>query len=227
MFETFNIRFSRHHIPNNYSDCNFFVSSSPSSKLTSNETSIRKKLIAAKIFVFFPHDFFPFVFLRRLCVAINVAVFATVQTIRSHTKSGVFFSSLCRCLLSFRLVFLAKHSTMPRREFSIKTIFASDFFLIRSKFFYSLVPLRFRPRNFPVGGVNKGLETVDEDETRFGVCCESVGADEVNKALMAPDLSSGEDGSTMTDADFLDAGVLVMIVEVVVIFEDVTKDGVD
>lgn len=68
-----------------------------------------------------------------------------------------------------------------------------------------------------------------DDETRFGVWWESLDADgiELNKALWAPDFSSDDDGSTMTDADLLDAGVLVTMVEVVVIFDDVTEDGVD
>lgn len=43
---------------------------------------------------------------------------------------------------------------------------------------------------------------------------------------MAPDFSSDDDGSTITDVDLLDAGVLVTIVDVVVTFDDVIDDGV-
>lgn len=91
---------------------------------------------------------------------------------------------------------------------------------------YSLVPLQFRLTIFPVGGVSTGLERVD-DETRFGVWCESLDADgiELYKALWAPDFSSDDEGSTITDADL--AGVLVTIVEVLAIFDDVTEDGVN
>lgn len=92
---------------------------------------------------------------------------------------------------------------------------------------YSLVPLQFRLRIFPVGGVNKGLETVDDEDTRFGVRFGSFDADgnELKKALLPADFSSDDDGSTITD--LLEAGVLVIIVDVVVIFDDVTEDGVD
>lgn len=88
--------------------------------------------------------------------------------------------------------------------------------------------MQFRLRIFPVGGVNTGLESVDE-ETLFGVKCESLEADgiELYKALWIPDFSSDDDGSTITDADLLEAGVLVTIVDVVPIFDDVTEDGVD
>lgn len=83
--------------------------------------------------------------------------------------------------------------------------------------------MQFRLKIFPVGGVNTGLEMVDDDETRFGVWCGSLDDDwsELNRA----DFSSDDDGSTMTD--LLEAGVLVMMVDVVVIFDDVTEDGVD
>lgn len=83
--------------------------------------------------------------------------------------------------------------------------------------------MQFRLWIFPEGGVNTGLETV-EDETLFGVRCGSLDADaiELKNAL---DFSSDDDGSTITD--LLDAGVLVIIVEVVVILDDVTEDGVD
>lgn len=84
-----------------------------------------------------------------------------------------------------------------------------------------------RLRIFPVGGVSTGLESVDDDDTRFGVRLGSFEADgsELKKALLTADVSSDDDGSTMTD--LLEAGVLVIIVEVVVIFDDVTEDGVD
>lgn len=65
---------------------------------------------------------------------------------------------------------------------------------------------------------------VDEDETLFGVWWGSVEAD-VIELNNAPDFSSDDEGSTITD--LLEAGVLVMIVDVVVILDDVTEDGVD
>jgi hypothetical protein len=73
---------------------------------------------------------------------------------------------------------------------------------------YSLVPLQLRLRIFPDGGVSTGLETV-EDETLFGVLCGSVAGSELKNAL---DFSSDDDGSTITD--LLEAGVLVIIVDV-------------
>lgn len=88
-------------------------------------------------------------------------------------------------------------------------------------FLYSLVPLQFRLRIFPDGGVRMGLEIVDDEDTRLGVWWGSVDADgiELNKT----DFSSDDDGSTITD--LLEAGVLVTIVDV--IFDDVTEGGVD
>lgn len=87
--------------------------------------------------------------------------------------------------------------------------------------------MQFLLRIFPVGGVNTGLGIVEDDDTRFGVCWGSVDVDgfELNKALFAPDFSSDEEGSTITD--LFEAGVLVTIVDVVVIFDDVTENGVD
>jgi hypothetical protein len=63
---------------------------------------------------------------------------------------------------------------------------------------------------------------VEDDETLFGVCCGSEVPAEVepNKAAF----SSDDDGSTITD--LLEAGVLVMIVDVAVMFDDVTDVGV-
>lgn len=81
--------------------------------------------------------------------------------------------------------------------------------------------MQLRLRIFPDGGVNTGLETVD-DETLFGVLCGSLVGIELKNAL---DFSSDDDGSTITD--LLEAGVLVIIVDVGVIFDDVTEDGVD
>lgn len=69
---------------------------------------------------------------------------------------------------------------------------------------------------------------VEDDETLFGVKFwseDDVDGFELNKALLAAECSSDDVGSTMTD--LLDAGVLVTIVDVVVIFDDVTEDGVD
>lgn len=68
---------------------------------------------------------------------------------------------------------------------------------------------------------------VEDDETLLGVRfgSEDVDGFELNKTLLAAECSSDDDGSTITD--LLDAGVLVTIVEVVVIFDDVTEDGVD
>jgi hypothetical protein len=83
--------------------------------------------------------------------------------------------------------------------------------------------LQFRLIIFPDGGVNTGLETVDDD-TLFGVRCGSLDADGIELKNVA-ELSSDCEGSTITD--LLDAGVLVIIVDVVVIFDDVTEDGVD
>lgn len=94
----------------------------------------------------------------------------------------------------------------------------------------------------PVGGVNTGLEIVD-DETRFGVYCESVGVVdgaviELNKALLKPKLSSDDVGSfdtitrPLVDAEImlplrLVVGVLVIIVEVVGRVVDVIDDVFD
>jgi hypothetical protein len=80
--------------------------------------------------------------------------------------------------------------------------------------------LQFRLRIFPDGGVSTGLDTVD-DETLFGVRCGSLDVD----GIELKNFSSDDDGSTITD--LLDAGVLVIMVDVVVIFDDVTDDGVD
>lgn len=145
-------------------------------------------------------------------------------------KVAFFFSYSCRCLLSFRLVF------SPETFFQIFNLMAQTWidgkkfaaFVIRKKILHSLVPLQFRLKIFPVGGVKTGLESVD-DETLFGVWCGSLDADgvELYKALITQDFSSDDDGSTMTVADLLDAGVLVMIVDVVVIFDDVTEDRVE
>lgn len=69
---------------------------------------------------------------------------------------------------------------------------------------------------------------VEDDDTLLGVRFwseDDVDGFELNKALLAAKCSSDDDGSTMTD--LLDAGVLVTIVDVVVIFDDVTEDGVD
>lgn len=68
---------------------------------------------------------------------------------------------------------------------------------------------------------------VEDEETLLGVRfgSEDVDGFELNKALFAAECSSDDDGSTMTD--LLDAGVLVTMVEVVVILDDVTEDGVD
>lgn len=82
--------------------------------------------------------------------------------------------------------------------------------------------MQFRLRIFPDGGVRTGLETVD-DETLFGVRCGSLEVDGIELKYVA-DFSSDDEGSTITD--LLDAGVLVIIVEVVVMFDDVTEDGV-
>lgn len=83
--------------------------------------------------------------------------------------------------------------------------------------------MQFLLRIFPDGGVNTGLETVDDD-TLFGVRCGSLDADGI-ELKNAADFSSDDDGSTITD--LLEAGVLVIIVDVVVMFDDVTEDGVD
>ncbi|CAO1298214.1 unnamed protein product [Diamesa hyperborea] len=94
----------------------------------------------------------------------------------------------------------------------------------------------------PVGGVNTGLEIVDDD-TRLGVYCESVGVVdgaviELNRALLKPKLSSDDVGSfdtitpPLVDAEImlplrLVVGVLVIIVEVVGRVVDVIDDGFD
>lgn len=66
---------------------------------------------------------------------------------------------------------------------------------------------------------------VEDDETLFGV---KFGSDDVEgfelySALLAVKCSSDDDGSTITD--LLEAGVLVIIVDVVVIFDDVTEEN--
>lgn len=107
---------------------------------------------------------------------------------------------------------------------------------------YLLVPLQFLLSILPVGGVNTGLEIVD-DETRLGVYCESVGVVdgaviELNKALLKPKLSSDDVGSfdtitpPLVDAEImlplrLVVGVLVIIVEVVGRVVDVIDDVFD
>lgn len=94
----------------------------------------------------------------------------------------------------------------------------------------------------PVGGVNTGLEIVDDD-TRLGVYCESVGVVdgaviELNRALLKPKLSSDDVGSFDTITPPLDdaeimlplrlvVGVLVIIVEVVGRVVDVIDDVFD
>ena len=81
--------------------------------------------------------------------------------------------------------------------------------------FHLLVPLQFRLRIFPVGGVKSGLEmVVDDDDTLLGVFCKSVRVDEdvVCKALVRVCLSSEVEGSTITEVLVFE-GVLVAIVD--------------
>lgn len=77
--------------------------------------------------------------------------------------------------------------------------------------------MQLRLRIFPDGGVSTGLETVD-DETLFGVLCGSLEGTELKNPLA---FSSDDEGSTITD--LLEAGVLVIIVDVGVT-DDVTED---
>lgn len=125
--------------------------------------------------------------------------------------------------------FSAEHSFQRYLMVQTSKKYFSLFFLITKEEIsqYSLVPLLLRLRIFPVGGVSTGLEMVDDEDTLLGVRFGSDDVDgwELNKLLLYADFSSDEDGSTITD--LLEAGVLVTMVDVVVMFDDVTDDGVD
>lgn len=166
----------------------------------------------------------------------------------------VAFTLLCRCLflLLYFLIEYRKvgflHKYYSHRKFIVKIF--DGFFCVQyknvriktTKSYYLLVPLQFLLSILPVGGVNTGLEIVDDD-TRLGVYCESVGVVdgaviELNSALLKPKLSSDDVGSFDTITPPLDdaeimlplrlvVGVLVIIVEVVGRVVDVIDDVFD